>query len=937
MAIWMDLTNSMSVWKGGIVGIVRAELEIAKNMHATDASVRFVKYDGNNFIELQNQELDWLWNCNSVGDEYLHNKTNCSSVIQDKSEIETILKQYPALERAKAHSDSRMVRTYAGCMNVFSGLPACLSMLFSLLFRVVFTPIKLLCLMVGKIKRRIKDDLKKENEVKNTTERRMVNHPFTDGDTFFSCGWLYSGKEHALEWIKNDVDIKLVYLIYDIILLKDETSHFYDEQLVEDFREYVNWASVNCDLLLFGGKTAMEDTQAYQRKNNLPVPKGYAIKFGSEIVNDKVVTKLEGLGIDEPYLLAVGSLDGRKNYGTLYRAMTILYDRLKDDCPKLVIVGKGDGFKDLLYVIEKDPRTRNKIFFITPSDEELDYLYRNATVFLLASVWEGWSLTLPEAMQYSKCIIASDVKPIKEIGKDYIQYVDPYDPFEWADKIACFAYDDEKRFEIEERLKDNYVPITWRECGEQIWKIIKSVANDKVNSQEIYLDISLLWFASLYGGKVSGILRTEIMLIKYMYRHYPKLKFLVIDDSYGCIAVPSSFLSDIITGESLDYDLKKAMDKLKTIVGKNSPMNGEIGNKRKKRAVKDGLWLLLSVLPVKYQFRVIRRVLRSKENNLPSIKRNDGSSHSFDMPLKKGDILFNPGTGSGKNTYPIFISEKNRIGFKYVPIIYDFTPVLLPQVHTEETVEHYNDFLDFTYESADYILYGGETARQDGIEYQKKKKIDVIPSDALYFGSNIMNRSNRDINTSDDEIILNELGIKGKFVLSVGTLEIRKNYETLYRAYIRMLDCNEETPQMVFCGHPGWLSDDFIDYASRDNRVEGKLLFLEPTDEELDVLYRNCSFTILASLYEGWSLTLPESFWYGKFCLCCDTPALRETAGTLSEYIHPWDEKMWASRIQYYHDNPDALKQRELDIMSNWQAISWDDCAKQVLLDIGIY
>lgn len=30
MAIWMDMTNSLYIWNGGVVGIVRAELEIAK-------------------------------------------------------------------------------------------------------------------------------------------------------------------------------------------------------------------------------------------------------------------------------------------------------------------------------------------------------------------------------------------------------------------------------------------------------------------------------------------------------------------------------------------------------------------------------------------------------------------------------------------------------------------------------------------------------------------------------------------------------------------------------------------------------------------------------------------------------------------------------------------------------------------------------------------
>lgn len=42
MAIWMDMTNSLQTWKGGVVGIVRAELEIAKNMKRCDPDVRFL-------------------------------------------------------------------------------------------------------------------------------------------------------------------------------------------------------------------------------------------------------------------------------------------------------------------------------------------------------------------------------------------------------------------------------------------------------------------------------------------------------------------------------------------------------------------------------------------------------------------------------------------------------------------------------------------------------------------------------------------------------------------------------------------------------------------------------------------------------------------------------------------------------------------------------
>ena len=279
------------------------------------------------------------------------------------------------------------------------------------------------------------------------------------------------------------------------------------------------------------------------------------------------------------------------------------------------------------------------------------------------------------------------------------------------------------------------------------------------------------------------------------------------------------------------------------------------------------------------------------------------------------------------------LTARKEIGFKYVSIVYDFTPILLPQVHQNATIEHYIPFLDFISNMSDLILYGGETARKDGIAYQKKAGLPIPLSAAIKFGSDISQCEDTEPYQDGNETkaVLKRLGIKGPYVLSVGTLEIRKNHETLYRAYLRMLERDEDIPQMVFAGHRGWKTEDFVGTLSRDERVKGKILWITPTDEELSILYQNCEFTILASLYEGWSLTLPESFWYGKFCLCCDTPALKETAGALSEYVQAWDEKTWSERICYYHSHPQALADREKAIMEHWHPISWEECAGHVL------
>jgi len=308
----------------------------------------------------------------------------------------------------------------------------------------------------------------------------------------------------------------------------------------------------------------------------------------------------------------------------------------------------------------------------------------------------------------------------------------------------------------------------------------------------------------------------------------------------------------------------------------------------------------------------------------------------YNVPFHVGDIVFTAGTSSGEATYKKLLNTKKQIGYRYCPVIYDFTPVLLPQVHQKETVKFYHPFLEFNAEMADFIFYGGETARRDGIAYQKEHGLPVPPSCAIKFGSDIHREDEEDERTDEEKAdrvkeIFKYYGIKGPYILSVGTMEIRKNYETLYRAYLRMLESSDDVPQMVFAGHPGWKTNDFIATLDRDERVKGKIIHFAPSDEELDVLYKNCEFTVLASLYEGWSLTLPESYWYGKFCLCCDTPALKETAGDLAEYIHGWDEKKWAERIMYYHASPEALKQREKAIAEHWHPISWADCAKTIL------
>lgn len=301
------------------------------------------------------------------------------------------------------------------------------------------------------------------------------------------------------------------------------------------------------------------------------------------------------------------------------------------------------------------------------------------------------------------------------------------------------------------------------------------------------------------------------------------------------------------------------------------------------------------------------------------------------IPFDAQDIVFSAGINWDPRPLAEIIKAKKAIGFKFSQVIYDATPLITPQLHAVEAYEWYNRFFYLSTLASDTIIYGGETAMRDGKDWQSSFGWPIADGIALKFGSDIAPQ----LEHSHDEAILHDMGITGPFMLSVGTLEIRKNHETLYKAYLKLLaEGFEQLPQLVFVGGAGWKAKDLFDIISRDNRVKGKILILRTSDQQLDVLYRHCKFTLLASLYEGWSLTLPESLGYQKFCLTSDVDPLRETGRDLVDYIHPWDIAEWANKIRYYTLQDDELQHREERIRNEWIPISWADCAHQVIVDL---
>ena len=116
-----------------------------------------------------------------------------------------------------------------------------------------------------------------------------------------------------------------------------------------------------------------------------------------------------------------------------------------------------------------------------------------------------------------------------------------------------------------------------------------------------------------------------------------------------------------------------------------------------------------------------------------------------------------------------------------------------------------------------------------------------------------------------------------RIILSVGSLEIRKNQVALVEAFERF--CASRAGDGWELLLVGSMSADVTPEINRFLERNANIRVLgHVSDDELDGLYRSCAFTVFPSVEEGFGMPIVESLWYGKPCICANFGAMAEAA-----------------------------------------------------------
>ena len=272
---------------------------------------------------------------------------------------------------------------------------------------------------------------------------------------------------------------------------------------------------------------------------------------------------------------------------------------------------------------------------------------------------------------------------------------------------------------------------------------------------------------------------------------------------------------------------------------------------------------------------------------------------------------------------PDFTLPPVRQGTRTLVTVHDLSFLHLPDCFEPALLDYLVANVPRAVHRADWILADSENTRRDLIEL-----LDV-PEDritVIYPAVEDRFRPIDDVEALDR--VRQRYDFPHRFILTVGTIQPRKNYLGLIDALAR-LDATDVA--LVIVGGKGWLYDDI--YARvQDLELEDRVLFAGFIDDrDLPAVYNLAQVFCLPSLYEGFGIPPLEAMACGTPVIVSDNSSLPEVVGDAGITIDARDTDALANALSQLLADP--ARQRELTKRGLAQAtkFSWANAAERLL------
>lgn len=187
------------------------------------------------------------------------------------------------------------------------------------------------------------------------------------------------------------------------------------------------------------------------------------------------VAELKG----RPYVLAVGTIERRKNLPTLVRAFGAVATANPD---LLLVLAGGDGDdRDAgdAAVDALGPGLAPRVLFAGRVDDDARaWLVRNAAVLAYPSLDEGFGFPLLDAMQAGVPVVASDAGSIPEVAGDAALLCAAHDGDNLAANLSAALTDSEVRARLVNAGDQQWRRFTWTKCADDTVALYRQLAGE---------------------------------------------------------------------------------------------------------------------------------------------------------------------------------------------------------------------------------------------------------------------------------------------------------------------------------------------------------------------------------------------------------------------------------------------------------------------------
>lgn len=268
---------------------------------------------------------------------------------------------------------------------------------------------------------------------------------------------------------------------------------------------------------------------------------------------------------------------------------------------------------------------------------------------------------------------------------------------------------------------------------------------------------------------------------------------------------------------------------------------------------------------------------------------------------------------------PSFFEVNMGLKTPQIVTIYDLTTFLFPSHRGKEVSKRLNLRTKIACLKAQKIIVISKSTKNDLIKILKisQQKIQVICPGRTEFLKCAKNLP---------------AGLKRKsFILTVGTIEPRKNLIGLFKAYALLAPQLQEKYPLVIVGAKGWNSGDIYEVI-KNLKIIDKIKFLGfVSDLTLAKLYKEAAVFAYPSLYEGFGFPVLEAMGFGTPVVTSNVSSLPEVAGKAAILVDPHDPQVISSGIQrLLEHNQEAIELGKRGLIQA-KKFSWEKAARETL------